>query len=122
MDKELLVRKLRDAFVNAHALKGLYIDAFGLIPAYGGILNNSYTLGVSAPSLTGLSKMSKINKIFDIIYESLEQPERKMINVVKVFDNKEAFINSANRQFDDSEGETYLYPQRLEADIFEMNN
>jgi hypothetical protein len=119
MDKDLLVDRIKWAFNSAREAKGIVINAFSLAPGWEGLVPDSYMLVVLAPSLAHKKKAEKIKIIFDILYEYLSQPERRMISTVRVFDDSSIFIEKSRSEFDDREEENY-YRQKQESEIFEL--
>ncbi|MCF0063293.1 hypothetical protein MUK70_10050 [Dyadobacter chenwenxiniae] len=87
MDKKSLVKSINDVF-NAERVNGLHIDQFGLAPAYRGLSSNSFTLGVSAPSLVNEESSSRKTRIiFDALYKGLNDAEKMAIDRVRVYNN-----------------------------------
>lgn len=100
MDREVLVDRLEVIFREA-AQSGLIVDYFGLVPAYRGLGHDSFILGVSAPSLADEDCFGKTEAIIDCLYATLGEPERRMINRVRVFDNKKDLKAHAINDFEE---------------------
>ncbi|MCF2488139.1 hypothetical protein [Dyadobacter sp. CY347] len=88
MDKQLLVKRLREVF-NAEKQNGLYIDQYGLAPAFRGLSSNSFVLGISAPSLVNETSSNRTRIIFNALHKYLNDEEKMSINRIRVFDNVE---------------------------------
>ena len=99
MDKATLVKRLNEVF-NAERENGLIIDQFGLAPAYRGWSSNSFTLGVSAPSLVHLESFEKTGIIIDAMFKWLSADERMPIDRVRVFNNITELQRSAPYDFE----------------------
>lgn len=102
MDTQTLLDSLDQAFKLERA-KGLIVDCFGLAPAYRGMVENSYILGVSAPSLANSFNCNdKADTIIDILFSRLSPEQRKPIDRVRVYDSAEEYERHAGCNFDDS--------------------
>ena len=99
MDKATLVKRLNEVF-NLERENGLIIDQFGLAPAYRGWSSYSFTLGVSAPSLVGLTSSTKTGIIIDALFKSFNLEERRAIDRVRVFNNVTELNLSAPHDFE----------------------
>jgi len=115
MDKDLLVEKLRTVFREA---QGLTVDAFGLAPAYGGMVRNSFVLGVSAPSMVGDEQPDKIQKVIGLLFSRLEPDERRMIDRVRVYDNAKELKKQAQSGFEEISGTDNCI--RFDAELFQL--
>ena len=102
MDTQTLLNSLGRAFETERG-NGLIVDCFGLAPAYQGMVENSYILGVSAPSLTSSFNCNdKADTIIDILFTRLTPEQRKPIDRVRVYDSVEEYERHARCNFDDS--------------------
>lgn len=102
MDTQTLLNSLDQAF-GAERDKGLVVDRFGLAPAYQGMVENSYILGVSAPSLaTSFNCSDKADIIIDVLFSRLTPEQRKPIDRVRVYDSVDEYERHAQCNFDDS--------------------
>lgn len=110
MDKAALVKSINEVF-NAERANGLIIDQFGLAPAYRGWSSNSYTLGVSAPSLVHETPSTKTGIIIDALYKSLTNEEKMAIDRVRVFRNVTELNQSAAHDFE------YFDPRQMATDF-----
>ncbi|WP_031528560.1 hypothetical protein [Dyadobacter crusticola] len=120
MDKDTLVERLKTIFRNKRK-DGLYIDAIGLAPAYYGLIKDSYTLGVSAPSLKGKIFADKAAVIIDIMFENLTSDERGLIDRVRVFDTVDELNEHRDRDFETWYDEDYQYdPRKKIAELHEI--
>ena len=99
MDKQILVKRLREVF-NAEKQNGLYVDQYGLAPAFRGLSSNSFVLGISAPSLVSETSSRRTRIIFDALYKYLNDEEKMAINRVRVFDNVKDLKYSAVYDFE----------------------
>lgn len=100
MDKQLLVKRLKEVF-NAEKQNGLYIDQYGLAPAFRGLSSNSFVLGISAPSLINETSSRRTRIIFDALYKYLNDEEKMSINRIRVYDNVKDLKASAFYDFED---------------------
>lgn len=115
MDKDLLVEKLKALFRQA---QGITVDAFGLAPAYGGMVSNSFVLGVSAPSMAGDEQPDKIQRIIGLLFSGLEPEERRMIDRVRVYDHAKALKKQAQNDFEEtSDNDNYI---SFDAELFKL--
>lgn len=102
MDTEILLNNLRQAFESERS-NGLIIDRFGLAPAYQGMVDDSYILGVSAPSLaSSFNCNDKADTIIDVLFAKLTSEQRKSIDRVRVYDSVDEYERHARCNFDDS--------------------
>ena len=102
MDTQQLLDRLDFAF-EAERLKGLVVDRFGLAPAYQGMIETSYILGVSAPSLaSSFNCNDNADTIIHVLFSRLTPEERKHIDRVRVYDSIEEYERHARCNFDDS--------------------
>jgi hypothetical protein len=97
MDKDLLVDKLKTLFRPA---EGITVDTFGLAPAYGGLINNVYVLGVSAPSMAEEEQPDKIQTVIKLLFSGLESEERRMIDRVRIYNNAKELQKHARHDFE----------------------
>lgn len=96
MDTQTLLNSLDQAF-GAERDKGLVVDRFGLAPAYQGMVENSYILGVSAPSLaTSFDYNDKADTIIDVLFSRLTPEQRKPIDRVRVYDSVDEYERTHN--------------------------
>lgn len=102
MDPQTLLNALGQAFETERS-SGLIIDRFGLAPAYQGMVESSYILGVSAPSLaSSFNGSDKADTIIDVLFSRLNPEERKYIDRVRVYDSVSEYERHARCNFDDS--------------------
>lgn len=120
MGRAILVTKLRAVFEDSQKNKGLGIDAFGLADAYEGMAGDSYILGVSAPKLSDLSCYEKMDLIVDILFENLTFEERKMIDIVRVYNSVDELKSHASSDFESSSCDVCEKPMRTEPELFEF--
>lgn len=79
------------------------MDMIGIAPAYEGLVNNSYILAVSAPSLAKEHGSSlKADRIIDVIYDKLTPEQRSVIDRVRVYNSAEELKQHAKCNFDHS--------------------
>ncbi|MCF0048851.1 hypothetical protein LXM25_02205 [Dyadobacter sp. LJ53] len=120
MDKATLVKRLKESFLQKKS-SGLVIDAIGLVPAYHGLVENRYTLGVSAPSLIGMHIHEKIGLIIGLLFESLTLEERTFIDRVRVFNNVEELESAKENEFEEYPYEGYdSYARAPKAELYEV--
>ncbi len=117
MDKATLVNRLKQVFHEKRS-EGLVVDAIGLASAYHGLVQNRYTLGVSAPSLVEMDKYDKMDLIIDILFECLSQEERAFIDRVRVFDNIDELDYYKINDFEEYEYEGYNGSTRRLPDLY----
>lgn len=102
MDTQTLLNSLDQAF-GAERDKGLVVDRFGLAPAYQGMVENSYILGVSAPSLANSFNCNdKADTIIDVLFSRLTPEQRRLIDRVRVYGSVDEYERHAQCNFDDS--------------------
>ncbi|HAK80456.1 MAG TPA: hypothetical protein DCM71_27030 [Runella sp.] len=116
MDKDLLVEKLKILFQQE---KEITIDAFGLAPAYGGMVSNSFVLGVSAPSMAGDEQPDKIQKIIGLLFSGLKPEERRWIDRVRVYDNVRELKKQAQNDFEEISNNNDSYVS-FETELFKL--
>ncbi len=113
MDTQTLLDSLGQAF-KAERISGLVVDRFGLAPAYRGMIENSYILGVSASSLANsVDYGDKADAIIDVLFSRLTPEQRKPIDRVRVYNSVEEYERHAQYNFDDSHYGYYEAPLRL---------
>ncbi len=118
MDTTALVNKLKTLFLNEKS-KGLLVDAIGLAPAYGGLVSDSFVLGVSAPSMAMIDCYDKMDIIIDLLFANLNEAERRMIDRVRVYDSINELKSHAENDFDESSCACER-PLQLNAALYEM--
>lgn len=102
MDIQKLLESLDQAFKKERS-EGLIVDRFGLAPAYQGMIEKSYILGVSAPSLAhSFNCNDKADTIIDVLFTRLTPEERRYIDRVRVYDSQDEYEKHALCNFDDS--------------------
>ncbi len=102
MDIQTLLNNLEQAF-EAERSSGLVVDRFGLAPAYQGMIEHAYILGVSAPSLqSSFNCNDKADTIIDVLFSRLTPEQRKPIDRVRVYNSVEEYERHAGCNFDDS--------------------
>ena len=119
MDIKSIVEKLEKAFQEKKA-EGLVIDAIGVAPAFRGLIKNSYTLGVSAPSMVGWDEYRKIDTMVDLLFEVLTVEERILINTVKFYDNKKELRQYLSFDFKDQFSEDFENIVQFQNELFEV--
>ena len=120
MDRAALVARLRESFLKKKS-DGLIVDAIGLVPAYHGLFPDCYTLGVSAPSMSGMELYDKMDYIIDILFECLTVDERGHIDRVRVFNSFEELDTAREKDFEEFPYEGYDTPVRaLRAELYEV--
>ncbi len=118
MDTKKLVNKLKELF-HSERENGLVVDAIGLAPAYGGMVSNSYVLGVSAPSMAKMHRYDRMDKVIDLLFAHLSEEERRMIDRVRVYSSAEELRKYAESDFDEPTYEDER-PVRLSAALYEV--
>ena len=119
MDINSIVEKLEKAFLEKKA-EGLLIDAIGVAPAFRGLIKNSYTLGVSAPSMVEWHEYRKIDVMVDLLFEVLTVEERIGINTVKIYDNKKELRQNLSFDFKDHYSNDFEGVVQFDNDLFEV--
>lgn len=115
-----LVETLKNVFHEAKK-DGLVIDAIGLAPAYHGMVKGRYTLGISAPSLSGVHGYDKMEIILKLLWQRITLEERGMIDRVRVFDNVEDLDDHKYNDFEDYPYEGYLGIQRKLPQLYPVD-
>lgn len=102
MDIQALLDTLDKAFKEERQ-NGLVVDRFGLAPAYPGMIEHSYILGVSAPSVANSSDCTdKSDTIIDVLFARLTTEQRRYIDRVRVYDSADEYERHARCNFDNS--------------------
>lgn len=101
MGGDALLTILADLF-RAERMNGLYVDCVGLVFAYGGMVGESYILGVSAPDLGHGNCSDKTDIIIDVLFAKLPANQRAMIDRVRVYDSADELQRHERCNFDDS--------------------
>jgi hypothetical protein len=120
MDTAALVNRIKEMFL-IEKINGLYVDSFGLAPAYKGFATNSYVLGVSAPSLRGTDCYEKMRIVIQAMFAHLTENERRFINRVRVYDSKSDLERHKENDFDEFDCDVCeSATSKSEAELFEM--
>ena len=101
MGGDALLNELAELFLAERA-NGLYVDCVGLVSAYGGMVGESYILGVSAPNLGRGNCSDKTDTIIDVLFDKLPASQRAMIDRVRVYDSADELRLHERCNFDDS--------------------
>lgn len=102
MDIQTLLDTIGKAFRDERA-NGLVVDRFGLAPAYPGLIEHSYILGVSVPSMVNSSNcVDKSDTIIDVLFARLTTEQRRYIDRVRVYDSADEYERHARCNFDNS--------------------
>ncbi len=120
MDRNALVETLVALFGNKEKMEGITVDAFGLAPAYSGIATNSFVLGISAPGMAGRDCYERADKIIELLFAHTNVDVRRMINRVRVYDNKNELKSYEPNDFDRNDCDVCERPVVLSAQTFEM--
>lgn len=115
-----LVAVLTKVFQEAKK-DGLIVNAIGLAPAYHGMVKNRFTVGISAPSLSGVHKYDKMEIIIKFLWSKLTLDERGMIDRVRVFDNEEILDDLKYNDFEDYPYEGYFGIQRKLPQVYPVD-
>ncbi|OIN56703.1 hypothetical protein [Arsenicibacter rosenii] len=110
MDTDTLVEALKQMFLKLYNNKHIKVDAFLLAPAYGGMINNAFILGVSTPSLKGMDSFDKADVFIDMLHTYVPKEQRSKIDRIRVYASKEELIKHAKSDFDDNSGELLERP------------
>ena len=104
MDTKSLLDVLESAF-EAERSNGLVINRFGLAPAYRGLVDHQYVLGVCIPSSNSLTSCNdKADEVIDVLFDRLTPDQRKPIDRVRVYSSELEYDLHAQRNFDESYG------------------
>lgn len=120
MVTKALVEALTKVFKDAKK-DGLVVDAIGLAPAYHGMVNDQFVLGVSAPSPSETHNDDKMQLIINLLWSRLTREERGMIERVRVFDNVEDLDDHKYYDFEDYPYEGYFGIQRKLPQLYPVD-
>jgi hypothetical protein len=94
-----LLDALSSLFI-AEQPNGLFVNRFGLAPAYSGLISGSFILAVCMPMAEGdLSTFEKEDIIVDLLFAKLPAEHRKMIDRIRVYDSEQEFDYHARHNF-----------------------
>ncbi|MHA4739295.1 hypothetical protein [Dyadobacter sp. MSC1_007] len=115
-----LVETLKKVFRDKKR-DGLVVDTIGLASAYHGLVKDRYTLAVSAPSLSGKTKLEKIQAITSLLFSDLTLDQRQLIDRVRVYDSVEELDNYRFNDFEEYPYDGYNGIQRRLPELYPVN-